>query len=290
MLAQQILNGLIVGGVWSLVAIGFTMVYGIIRLMNFAHGDFYMMAAFFALSMINYAHISLPMAFILSIVGTCALAIFVAAFGYRPLFNKSKVSLWLVAVGVSIFLENLAIVLWGAQTQPFPVKFQEVRFDIAGLSVTSIQLAVLLTALVMMVGLHFLVTYTKPGRAMRAVSQDVVAANLMGVKINTIIYFTFGVGALLAAVGGILVGTYYNVVYPLMGYRACLIAFCAAVIGGIGSLPGAMVGGIVLGLVEVLGAAYISAGWRDGYAFLVLIIVLLIKPSGLFVKETTAKV
>ena len=290
MFAQQILNGLIVGSIWSLVAIGFTMVYGIIRLMNFAHGDIYMMGAFFALSMIKVGKLSLPFALILSIAGTCILAVIIAAVGYRPLFNKSKVSLWLVAVGVSIFLENIAIVLWGAQTQPFPYKFEEVRFNIGGLSINSLQLYVMLTALVLMAGLHILVTYTKPGRAMRAVSQDLIAANLMGVNINRIIYFTFAVGAFLAAVGGILVGMYYNVVYPMMGYRACLIAFCAAVIGGIGSLPGAMVGGIILGLVEVLGAAYISAGWRDGFAFLVLIIVLLIKPSGLFIKEKPTKV
>lgn len=290
MLVQQLLNGLIVGGIWALVAIGFTMVYGVIRLMNFAHGDIYMMAAFFTLSFINFMHISLPLAVVLSILSTCILAVLIAYLGYRPLLKKSKISMWLVAVGISIFLENLAIVLWGAQTQPFPVRFTEIRFNIAGFSITSIQLTVLITALILMVGLHILVTYTKPGRAMRAVSQDSIAANLMGVKINNIIYFTFAVGAFLAAVGGILVGMYYNVVYPLMGYRACLIAFCACVIGGVGSLPGAMIGGLVLGLVEVLGAAYISAGWRDGFAFLVLIIVLLIKPSGLLNKEKPAKV
>ncbi len=250
MLGQQLLNGLIVGGIWALVAIGYTMVYGIIRLMNFAHGEIYMMGAFFALTLINMGKLPLFASLLFAIIGTCILAVLVAAIGYRPLFNKSKVSLWLVAVGISIFFQNLAIVLWGAQTQAFPFKFQETRFDILGLSVSNLQIYVLATATVLMVGLHLLVTYTKPGRAMRAVSQDLVASNLMGVHLNKTIYFTFIVGAFLAAVGGILVGMYYNVVYPLMGLRACLIAFCAAVVGGIGSIPGAMVGGIYLGIGE----------------------------------------
>ena len=290
MFLQQLINGLTIGAIWALVALGFTMVYGIIRLMNFAHGDLYMLAAYFTLTLLTATSLPVALTLVLAVLGTCVIAVLIARFGYKPLFHKSKISLWLVAVGVSVLLENLSIVLWGARTQPFPLQIPKQVFTLGSVTITTLQIIIITVALMLMLGLHLFVKYTRSGRAMRAISQDLDAAKLMGLRVNTIVYLTFAVGAFLAAFGGIMVGMFYNAVYPMMGYRACLIAFCAAVVGGIGNMPGAMLGGIIVGLAEALGAAYLGSGWRDGIAFIVLIVVLIIKPMGLLNKRSIEKV
>ncbi len=290
MFLQQIVNGLTIGAIWALVALGYTMVYGIIRLMNFAHGDIYMLSAFLSLTMLTSSSLPVWVALLTAIIATSIISVLIAFIGYRPLFHKSKISLWLVAVGMSIFLQNISIVIWGARTRPFPLSINKRIYNWRSVTVSDLQIIILLVAGIFMFLLHLFVRYTRSGRAMRAISQDLNAAKLMGMRVNRIVYITFAIGAALAAVGGIMVGLYYNAVYPMMGYRAGLIAFCAAVVGGVGSIPGAMLGGIIVGLAEALGAAYIGSGWRDGVAFIILIIVLVLRPQGLLNKRRFEKI
>lgn len=290
MFIQQFVNGLAIGTIYSLVAIGFTMVYGIIRLMNFAHGDIYMVGAYAALSFLLYAHFPFLASAFLAMAVAVVVALTMARFAYRPLFDAPRVSLFLTTVGSSIVLEYGAQLVWGPETRPFPFKFVESFYSLGTGRISSLQILILLVAGAAMLALHVFVHRTKLGMAMRATAQSMTTARLMGVNVDRVVYATFVVGSVLAALAGLLVALYYNAVYPMMGFKICLVAFASSVLGGIGSIPGAMLGGVLMGVAETFGAAYISSSFRDGFAFGVLALCLLFRPSGLLGKAVVDKI
>ncbi|MBI4690548.1 MAG: branched-chain amino acid ABC transporter permease [Nitrospirae bacterium] len=300
MFIQQLINGITVGGVYALIALGYTMVYGILELINFAHGEIYMLGAYLGIIILGFftavglTSYSLPLALILTFVLS---TIFCASYGftiekvaYKPLRNAPRLSPLISAIGVSIFLQNYVMLTQGATDKVFPHVLENEGFEINGIRVTYIQLFIIAASAVLMIFLHIFITRTRMGKAMRAVAQDKVMASLVGINIDTVISMTFVIGSGLAAVAGLMVAMYYGLVNYSIGYIAGIKAFTAAVLGGIGSIPGAMFGGILLGLVESLSAAYISSEYKDAYAFIILIIVLLIKPTGLFGKSHEEKV
>lgn len=290
MFMEQLSNGIALGSIYALTAVGFTMVYGIIRLINFAHGDIYMIGAFLTLTGITLLNMPVIIAFLFGMLGASVFGILIAKFAYSPVFKAPRINLFLSAIGVAFFLENFAMLVWGPETQTFPNIIENNVYNFLGFRVTTIQLIILIVTVVLVTVLTYIVQYTKMGRAMRCTSQDMDAAKLMGINTNKVVYFTFALGSFLGAAAGSLVGMYYKAVFPMMGYVAGLKAFVAAVIGGIGSIPGAMIGGIVMGVSESLGAAYISSGYRDAIAFIILIVILLVKPSGIFGKSVKEKV
>lgn len=300
MLFQQLINGLTVGGVYALIALGYTMVYGILELINFAHGEIYMLGAylgiiffafFTAAGLTSYSlTLSLVLTLVLSVAFCSAYGFTMERVAYRPLRNAPRLSPLISAIGVSIFLQNYVMLTQGATDKVFPHLFGEVGFTFAGARITYLQISIIVLCCLLMLFLHLYVARTKMGKAMRAVAQDKVMASLVGINIESVISVTFIIGSGLAAVAGIMVAMYYGLVNYSIGYIAGIKAFTAAVLGGIGSIPGAMFGGIFLGLVESLGASYISSEYKDAYAFAVLIVVLLIKPSGIFGKTTEEKV
>ncbi len=290
MFTEHLSNGIALGSIYALTAIGFTMVYGIIRLINFAHGDIYMMGAFITFTGLTLFNLPIIIAFLIGMIGAALVGVAIAKFAYSPVFKAPKINLFLSAVGVAIFLENFAMLIWGPQTQSFPTVINNKVYNIAGFRVNTIQLLILGITVVMVAILTYIVQYTKLGRAMRCVSQDMDVSRLMGINTNRIIYFTFILGSMLGAAAGTLVGMYYKAVYPMMGFVPGLKAFISAVIGGIGSIPGAMIGGLIMGVSESLGAAYVSSGYRDAIAFIILIVILLIKPEGILGKHVSEKV
>jgi len=291
---QQVINGLVIGSVYSLIALGYTMVFGILGFINFAHGDVYMIGTFVGLVLLGTGAFNFGTALIGAAIITAIVGIGIELVAYRPVrrFGKGFEDAMLVsAIGVSIFLETLAQVIWGTETHPMGEVIHKAVYQFGGIHISSIQILILVMAVVLMVVLHLFVTRTVTGVAMRATAQNMIAARLMGISVNRVVSVTFAIGSILAAVGGLLVGAYFDAVYPLMGWTAGIKAFTAAVLGGIGSIPGAMVAGVLIGLVETLGSAYISSGFRDGFAFIILILTLLFLPSGLFkVKRGEGKV
>ncbi len=290
MFAQQLINGLVTGSTYALIALGYTMVYGVLQLINFAHGEIYMVGAFTGLLLVTVAKLPFPLALLLAMGGTAVLGVTIEFIAYRPLRRSSRLSVLISAIGMSIFVQNVALWIWGPSTRSFLPPFPVTTFTIAGLRTNTLDLLTLLVAVLMMVGLHLLVTRTKLGKAMRAVAQDRETAALMGINVNRTIAFTFAIGSSLAAAAGVMVGMLFNAVTPSMGVMPGLKGFVAAVLGGIGHIPGAMVGGLVLGMAEVLGVALLSSQWRDAVAFAILILVLLYRPSGLLGRRTQEKV
>lgn len=293
---QQIINGLTLGSVYAVVALGYTMVYGIIQLINFAHGELVMIGAMVAFSVIGaLAGTSLPpllivAAGILAAIPVCMLVGFaMERIAYRPLRAAPRLAPLITAIGISIILQHVALLVWSRNPLAFPQIIPLVSFHVGGAIITGVQIAIILTSLLMMGGLTYMVYRTKLGIAMRATSQNPQVAGLMGIDIDRVIAFTFIVGAALAAVAGVMVGTYYGIAHYSMGSLLGMKAFSAAVLGGIGNLAGAMLGGILLGVVEALGAGYIGdltdnvfgSNYQDVFAFLVLIAVLVFRPSGL---------
>jgi branched-chain amino acid transport system permease protein len=293
-LSQQVINGLVIGSVYSLIALGYTMVFGILGFINFAHGDVYMIGTFLGLVLLGTGAFNFATALVGAAVLTALVGVGIEKIAYRPVrrFGKGFEDAMLVsAIGVSIFLETLAQVIWGTETHPMGEVIHKTVYQIGGIHISSVQILILVMAVLLMVVLHLFVTRTVTGAAMRATAQNLVAARLMGISVDRIVSVTFGIGSVLAAVGGLLVGAYFDAVYPLMGWTAGIKAFTAAVLGGIGSIPGAMVAGVVIGLVETLGSAYLSSGFRDGFAFVILILTLLFMPQGIFqVKRGEGKV
>lgn len=291
---QQVINGLVIGSIYSLIALGYTMVFGILGFINFAHGDVYMIGTFIGLVLLGTGAFNFATALIGAAIITAIVGVGIEVIAYRPVrrFGKGFEDAMLVsAIGVSIFLETLAQVIWGTETHPMGEVIHKVAYQFGGIHISSVQILILVMSVVLMVVLHFFVTRTVTGAAMRATAQNMIAARLMGISVNRIVSVTFAIGSILAAVGGLLVGAYFDAVYPLMGWTAGIKAFTAAVLGGIGSIPGAMIAGVLIGLVETLGSAYISSGFRDGFAFIILIMTLLFLPSGLFkVKRGEGKV
>ena len=287
---QQLINGLVTGSTYALIALGYTMVYGVLQLINFAHGEIYMVGAFTGLLLVSQANLPFPLALLLAMATTALLGVTIEFIAYRPLRRSSRLSVLISAIGMSIFVQNVALWIWGPSTRSFLPPFPVTTFSIAGVRTNTLELLTLAVALAMMVGLHLLVTRTKLGKAMRAVAQDRETAALMGINVNRTIAFTFAIGSSLAAAAGVMVGMLFNAVNPTMGVMPGLKGFVAAVLGGIGHIPGAMVGGLALGMAEVLGVALLSSQWRDAVAFAILILVLLYRPSGLLGRRTQEKV
>lgn len=288
----QVINGLSLGSIYALIALGYTMVYGIIQLINFAHGDVLMIGAFagyFAIALLNMPF-WFAMLFAMLISGMSGYLI--ERLAYRPLRKSARLTVLITAIGVSLLLENGGLVLLGADYKAFPLaiaKKSYLLFD-GVITITNHQLLIFGVTIAMMVLLQYIVNYTKIGRAMRAVSYDKEAAALMGINVNGIISITFVIGSMLAAVAGVLLGLYYQTVHPLMGLMPGLKAFVAAVLGGIGIIPGAMIGGFLLGIVEALVSGYWSTNFRDPVVFGLLILILIIKPAGLLGKHRKEKV
>ena len=293
---QQLINGLTLGSVYAVVALGYTMVYGIIQLINFAHGEIVMIGAMVAFTVISaLAPVGWPPLAVVAAGTACSIPVCMAiGYGleraaYRPLRHAPRLAPLISAIGMSIVLQQLAMLLWSRNFLAFPQIIKSESFDLGGATITSVQIAIVLTSLAMMAGLALLVYRTRLGTAMRATAQNQLVARLMGVDVNRIIALTFLIGAALAAVAGVMVGSYYGIAHYQMGSLLGLKAFSAAVLGGIGNLPGAMLGGILLGVVEALGAGYIGdltgdwfgSNYQDVFAFLVLIAVLVFRPSGL---------
>jgi len=291
---QQLFNGLTLGLIYALIAVGYTMVYGVIELINFAHGEVYMFGAFLCVTIINSLGVPLFPAMILA-MGLCALmGVSIDHIAYKPLRKAPRLAALITAIGVSIFLQNIAMIIWGSRPVPFarsavPAAFSEQAFALGSVSVSGLQLFIYVLTTAMMIGLTLIINKTKVGTAMRALAQNATAAALMGINVNRVIAFTFALGSSLGAAAGILVAMYYNTMSATMGYNAGVKAFAAAVLGGIGSVPGAMLGGVVLGVAETLGAGYVSSQYRDGLGYAVMIAVILLRPSGLLGKSVGQK-
>ncbi|HWR10024.1 branched-chain amino acid ABC transporter permease [Sporomusa sp.] len=287
---QQLINGISLGSIYALIALGYTMVYGIIRLINFAHGDIYMVGAyagFFATSVLKFSFVP---ALIFSMAAAAVIGMAIEKIAYRPLRSAPKIAILIAAIGVSLFLEYGGMLLVSPQPRTFPAVFNAEIYNVWGLVINSQQVIILVVSLLLMVILTYVVHQTKMGKAMRAVSFDTDAARLMGIDVDRVISFTFGIGSALAAAAGVLVGVYYNSIDPLMGIMPGLKAFVAAVLGGIGSIPGAMLGGTILGVIEALVSGFWSSTFRDAVAFGILIIILLWRPTGLLGKNIREKV
>ncbi|MHB0884479.1 MAG: branched-chain amino acid ABC transporter permease [Bacillota bacterium] len=289
---NQILNGLQLGLVYALIALGYTMVYGIIRLINFAHGDIFMVGAFVAFFSTSSWHLPFLVAVPLSMVVCAALGVVIERLAYRPLRYAARIAALISAIGVSLLLEYGSSLKWvfGPNYRVVPRPFTVTQWSFGGVQVSNIQVIVLLTVMVLLAALQYMVTRTKMGKAMRAVSFDHDAARLMGINVDAIISYTFALGSALAAAGGVLYSAAYPQINPFMGIMPGLKAFTAAVLGGIGNIPGAMLGALIMGEVDVLSAAYLSSRLRDVFSFSILILVLLVKPSGLLGKSGPEKV
>ena len=289
MVFEQIINGLTLGSTYSLIALGYTMVYGILELINFAHSEIYMIGAFIGLIMVSVYKLPFIVALLLSMAGSCLLGIIIEKIAYKPLRKANRIASLISAIGVSIFLQNAVLMLAGPQARAFPANFNVTNLELGNLRISSLQLIILLVSIVLMIGLHLLIQKTRLGQAMRATAQDKETAQLMGIKIDQVVSFTFAIGSALGGAAGVLVGIYFDSADPMMGFFPGLKGFVAAVLGGIGSVPGAMLGGLILGLIEMLGAVYISR-YKDAIAFAVLIFILLLKPTGLLSRRIHEKV
>ena len=287
---QQLANGLILGSVYALLALGYTMVYGIIKLINFAHGDIYMIGAFMGYYLINTLHLNFFVALILSMIGTAILGVVIEFLAYRPLRNSTRIAALITAIGVSFLLEYGMVFFVGANTRSFPQVIKTVRYTLGPISISNIQLMILGISILLMVGLQFIVQKTKMGKAMRAVSVDSDAAQLMGINVNRTISFTFALGSALAGAAGVLIAIYYNSLEPLMGMTPGIKSFVAAVLGGIGIIPGAALGGFVIGLLETFATAVGLSDFRDAIVYAILIIILLVRPAGILGKNVKEKV
>lgn len=287
---QQIINGVSLGSIYALIALGYTMVYGIIKLINFAHGDIYMVGAYVSFFAVTMANMSIVPALLISMVVTALLGMLVERLAYAPLRHAPRISVLITAIGMSFLLEYGSMYFVSPTPRTFPEVMGNLAYNIGGFVINGQQLLIFAITTILMIVLTYVVQKTKVGQAMRAVSFDTETAQLMGINANRIISFTFGIGSALAAAGGVLVGVYYNSIDPLMGIMPGLKAFVAAVFGGIGSIPGAMAGGIMLGVIEALVSGFISSTFRDAAAFAILILVLLFRPSGIFGKAVREKV
>jgi branched-chain amino acid transport system permease protein len=297
-LIQQVINGLSLGAVYALIALGYTMVYGVLRLINFAHGDVYMLGAFGGLYIARLLGIGSENPTVLGAVlvtlGSmlcCALiGIIIERFAYRPVRGHSRLTSLITAIGVSLFLEYGGQVVFGANPQFFPQLVASETYAVGDVQIRNLDLLIIVVAVILMVGLEFIVHRTKIGKAMRATSYNLSVAKLMGINTDRVIAFTFALGSALAAAAGVLVGLSLPKIDPLMGVMTGLKAFVAAVLGGIGNIPGAMIGGLIIGMMEVGVAATDYSTYRDAVAFGVLIVILLFRPAGIMGSAVTEKV
>lgn len=291
-LLQQIVNGISLGSIYALIALGYTMVYGIINLINFAHGDIYMLGAYVGFAITTFLHLGFIPALVASMISCAILGVIIEKVAYKPIRNSSRIAALITAISVSLFLEYGTMYFVKADARTFPniLSNQKIKLLNGGIILNIRDIYIIVITVVLMAVLQYVIHKTKVGKAMRAVSADSEAAQLMGVNVNRTISYTFAIGSALAGAAGVLVGTYYNTINPLMGITPGLRAFVAAVIGGIGIIPGAMFGGYFLGMTETMVSAYGGSLYKDAVAFGILIIVLLIKPNGLLGRNVKEKV
>ena len=292
--AQQLINGLSLGSIYALIALGYTMVYGIVKLINFAHGDVMMIGAYagyFVLCAMGTTPLGRFFAFVAAMIFCGLLSLVIERLAYRPLRNAPRLNSLITAIAVELILQNVMRVLpfVGPDPRSFPTMATK-NFDFGFGSISNIQIIVIVLSAVLMIVLNYVVNYTKTGKAMQAVSYDLGASSLMGINVNRTIAVTFVIGSVLAGAGGVLYATAYPQIDPMMGYIPGLKAFVAAVLGGIGSIPGAMAGGIILGIAETMVKAYLSSQYADAISYCILIVILLVKPAGLLGKKVRVKV
>ena len=290
---SYLVNGLSLGSVYALIALGYTVVYGIAKMLNFAHGDVIMIGAYVALITMKQAGLPTWVAILISIIACTVLGVLMERVAYKPLRNAtSSLAVLITAIGVSYFLQNAALLLFGADTKSFSsvVSLPSLKLADGALTISGTTIVTVLACVVIMIALMMFIKKTKAGQAMLAVSEDKDAAQLMGVNVNATISLTFAIGSGLAAIAGVLFCSAYPTLTPYTGSMPGIKAFVAAVFGGIGSIPGALVGGILLGIIEIFGKAHISSQMADAIVFAVLIVVLLVKPAGLFGKNIQEKV
>jgi branched-chain amino acid transport system permease protein len=286
---QQALNAFQLGSIYALIALGYTMVYGILTMINFAHGDLFMVGAFFCFLIAVYLKLSFVPTLLLSMLGVASLGVIIERFAYKPLRNAPRVSAIITALGVGLFLENFTLAL-NPYPQHIPTLIADTTWDMGGVSISSLQIIIIALSLALMFVLDFIVQRTKVGMAMRAISWDKTIVPLMGVPVNKIISLTFAIGTGLGGAAGVMYGLAYPVIDPYMGIMVGWKAFISAVVGGIGNIRGAMIGGFILGSVEIMVAAFLPSTYRDVVAFALLLILLIFRPYGIFGKPHPQKV
>ena len=289
-LIQTLISGLSLGSIYALIALGYTMVYGIAKMLNFAHGDIIMVGAYAVITTVLTANFPPLVGILVSILVCVVLGVTIEFLAYRPLRQAPPLSVLITAIGVSYFLQNLALLIFGSEQKAFPTIIKLPTIEAGGVYIDGITLITLVVTAVIMVGLTPFINKTRMGKAMRAVSEDKGAAELMGISVNHTITITFAIGSALAAVAALFYGMSYIYIRPTTGSMPGIKAFTAAVFGGIGSIPGAMLGGILMGVIEQLSKTYISTLWSDAIVFGVLVLVLVVKPTGLLGKKISEKV
>ncbi|MFZ5569607.1 MAG: branched-chain amino acid ABC transporter permease [Thermodesulfobacteriota bacterium] len=296
---QQLTNGLAVGGIYALIALGYTMVYGVLKLINFAHGDLFTIGAFMGLSLLTSMGLTHHMnafgvvvSLIVMVMGLVAvIGVILDRLAYKPLRSSHRLSAVVSALGASIFFQNSVMLIYGAKSLVYPHDIlPKAAVDIFGLRIPMIRILILLASLVMMICLYVYIHKTRIGTAIRAAAIDQGAARLMGINVDQVIMIVFMIGPGLGGAAGLMVGLYYGQINFTMGWIYGLKAFTAAILGGIGNIPGAMVGGLLLGVIEALGAAYLSIAWKDAIAFCVLIVILIVRPTGILGEQVAEKI
>ena len=285
---SYLINGVSLGSIYAIIALGYTMVYGIAKMLNFAHGDVIMIGCYIVFVLMGSFHLNSTVSIIAAVIGCTVLGVVIEKIAYKPLRKASPLAVLITAIGVSYFLQNFALILFGADTKSFTSVVSIPTIKLAGgdLTISGVTIATVISCIIIMAALMIFIKKSKSGQAMLAVSEDKDAAQLMGVNVNK----TFAIGSGLAAIAGVLLCSAYPTLSPYTGAMPGIKAFTAAVFGGIGSIPGALIGGILLGVIEILGRAYISSQLSDAIVFAVLIIVLLVKPTGLLGKQVQEKV
>jgi branched-chain amino acid transport system permease protein len=301
LLLEQLINGLTIGSFYALIALGYSMVYGVLKLINFAHGDFFTMGSYLGYTVLVFGASALTVQFgpwtgMMAAIGVAAISIalvgiLVERVAYRPVYPAGRLPAVVSALGASIFLQNTIMVIWGPRFQAYPAELiPAMRFQFGQINITLLQIIILVLSFILMSALFYIIQRTTFGAAVRATAHDRNTASLMGINFNKVILFIFTLGPALGATAGVMVGMYYRQISFTMGWNYGLKAFTATILGGIGNLPGAMFGGLILGVLEMLGAAYISAAWKDVFVFLILILVLIFRPTGLFGEKQADKV
>ncbi len=289
---QQLINGVSLGSIYALIALGYTMVYGILSLINFAHGDIYMIGAFVGYALTTFLGLGFIPSLLISMLACSILGMIIEKIAYKPMRNSTRIAILITAISVSLFLQYTMVYFIGPETRTFPQVLESQRLNLFNGSVIldTKNIYIFIITVILMITLQFVVRKTKVGKAMRAVALDKDAAELMGINVNKIISYTFAMGSALAGAAGVLVGIYYNTINPLMGSVPGLKAFVAAVLGGIGLIPGAVFGGFFLGITETMVSAFGGSVYKDAVAFAILIVILLVKPTGLLGKNLKEKV
>jgi branched-chain amino acid transport system permease protein len=298
MFIEQLVNGLTLGSIYALFALGYTMVYGILLMINFAHSEIFMVGAYIGFLVLFSIPVFCPqffltyflLMFVLSMLGAGLLAVAMERIAYKPLRHATRLAPLISAIGVSIFLQNMIMLTVGAQSKTYPEKLPVIQFELFSVQISSLQIFIFSLSILLMIILNIFISKTKIGKAMRAVAENHIVAQLMGINVNTIISLVFLIGGGLGGIAGVLNGLYYGSIKYNMGFLPGIKAFTAAVLGGIGNIKGAMAGGLILGIVETLAAGYISSENKDIIVFVILILVLLFKPAGIFGKEVTEKI